>query len=190
MFTEEWLSDLLSKGEHSVISSVSLKLQLPEEIQQQLKQKHSTQAHASSKRNGKYNATRKEVDGISFHSAGEATRYSNLKYQASLGIITHADKWLQVSFVVQSEAIDTFGVKIKPVTYIADFVYTVGGVTVAEDYKGFITNEFHAKRRKFIERYPNIYLWVNTDKQAVFRPELISFYDQQYIERRRGKKNR
>lgn len=179
-FSDQWLSDLLKEGVHTVISSVDASLRLPEEIQKQLKEEKESKSKET-KRAGKYNAQRKEVNGISFHSAGEAARYSELLYQTNCGLITHSEKWLQVPFVVQGEAIDSFGVEVKPITYIADFVYkTVDGFLVAEDFKGFITNEFHSKRKKFIERYPDTYLWVNKDKKALFRPELIQFYEDQY----------
>lgn len=172
-FSEQWLSEKLAetdeKGvrQHRIISEVGAGMAVKKERKQ-------------GKRVHKYNAKRKEVDGISFASSGEADRYSELKYMASLGIIEHEKEWLQVPFVVQGAAIDDEGQAIKEVKYVADFVYSVNGEVVVEDFKGAITKEFRWKYKKFRQRYPNLFLWVNRDKKAVFMSSMKGFYDEQF----------
>lgn len=170
MFSEEWLAEKLAGGEHKIISELSHRKQLPE----------AEEKKPAGKRDHKYNAKRKEVNGITFASTGEAERYKNLVFYASLGLITHGEKWLQVPYVVQGAAVDSVGQEIKEVKYVADFVYSINGETVAEDFKGALTKEFIKKYKLFRQRYPNQFLWVNRDKEAIFNPNLKGFYEQQF----------
>lgn len=48
--------------------------------------------------------------------------------------------------------------KQRPITYTPDFVYTMHGVTIAEDVKGMVTDSFRLKAKMFRARYPNIIL--------------------------------
>lgn len=110
----------------------------------------------------KYRSKKVKVDGISFHSKKEATRYKELKQLERAGEIS--DLRLQVKYVLipaQREWTDekyTKGRKkgcLKPgkvvereCVYIADFVYTVPGQgVIVEDTKGFRTKEYIIKRK-------------------------------------------
>lgn len=88
------------------------------------------------KRRGKYNATRTEVDGITFHSKKEAKRYSELKLLQKAKQIQ--DLRLQVAYELT-----------MPVRYIADFVYwdRLTGKQVVEDVKGYRTAEYKRKKK-------------------------------------------
>lgn len=172
-FSEQWLAEKLAetdeKGvkQHIILSECSAGVP-------------KMSGTGRGKRDHKYNAKRKGLDGISFASTGEALRYRELQRQAAMGIIQHEKNWLQVPFVVQGKAVDDTGQEIREVKYVADFVYSVDGETVIEDFKGHITKEFHSKYTKFRKRYPGLFLWVNRDKMAVFNPQQKAFYDEQY----------
>lgn len=150
--SDKELEMLLKDGQHSVLYENSLSLNLALEIRQE-----------TSHRRGKYNAVKKEVDGIMFDSKGEADRYMMLKFQASLGIISHEEEWLQVPF----ELLPQEG-KQKPIVYKVDFVYRVEGVLIAEDFKGVETPAFKLKAKLFRSQYKNYVLWINKDKEAVY----------------------
>jgi len=99
----------------------------------------------------KYNAVRTEVDGILFHSKGEARRYGELKMLERAGEIS--DLELQPEFVL----LDGFvrdGKRIQAIKYRADFKYVEDDIVVIEDFKGKETAEFKIKRKLFLNRYP------------------------------------
>ena len=99
----------------------------------------------------KYRNRKTVVDGITFDSAKEATRYQELKMLQKAGVI-HGLK-MQVPYEIipeqrePSKEVYSKGAKKgqpKPgkimerkVEYIADFVYTEDGQTVVEDVKGY-----------------------------------------------------
>ena len=85
----------------------------------------------------KYNAVRKSVDGLSFHSTGEARRYADLKWLAQAGRITNLR--LQVRYPLAVNG-------IYVTTYTADFVYLENGTEVVEDFKGHKTPEYRLKK--------------------------------------------
>ena len=178
MFSEQWLAGKLAETDEGGKKPYRIISELPHSQPGQLEETRKP----TGKREHKYNAKRKELDGITFASSGEAERYRQLQYQASLGIIQHDKNWLQVPFVVRGAAVDDEGQAIKEVRYVADFVYSIDGETVVEDFKGHITKEFKAKYKMFRQRYPGLFLWVNRDKQAVFRKDLKEVYDAQYRE--------
>lgn len=114
----------------------------------------------------KYNSKKTVIDGISFDSRKEAKRYQELKLLEKSGEIS--DLRLQVKYVlIPSQYEDTGELftrgankgKMKrklverPVTYIADFVYTEGGKEVVEDTKGMRTKEYIIKRKLMLSVY-------------------------------------
>ena len=102
----------------------------------------------------KYHAQKTVVDGITFDSRAEATRYWELKMLERAGEIS--------SLVLQPEfelipAYTKNGKKIRAVRYIADFMYKDGtGQTVIEDVKGVRTKEFALKKKIFEWKYPEM----------------------------------
>ncbi len=107
----------------------------------------------------KYNARKKEVDGILFDSTREAKRYSQLKVLARIGAIK--DLELQPRFVLQEKFTDESGRRHRKMEYVGDFRYRELGVDVVEDCKGFQTEAFKLKWKLVIAKYPEIHfeLW-------------------------------
>lgn len=90
------------------------------------------------------------VDGIRFHSGGEANRYIQLKLMQKAGYIS--DLVLQPKFPI---VINGSPVKIRSagypngraVSYFADFKYKDDkGVEIVEDFKGMDTSTSRLKR--------------------------------------------
>lgn len=92
----------------------------------------------------KYGNDKITLDGITFDSALEGRRYSELKLLQKAGEISN----LQVHPVFR--LLDHFrdpwtGDCQKAINYIGDFLYTADGHTVCEDTKGFQTKDFLIK---------------------------------------------
>ncbi len=92
------------------------------------------------KKRSKFNANKKEVDGILFHSEREAKRYGELKLMRKAGLIGLLE--LQVPFELNEGG--EFSYK-----YIADFCYRImaTGEKVVEDCKGYETKTFKKKEK-------------------------------------------
>lgn len=100
----------------------------------------------------KYHAKRVNVDGTVYDSKKEAKRAAVLEQQEKYGIITNLQK--QVTFELQPGYINNQGKKIRPITYIADFVYEKDGKRIVEDTKGYRTDTYKVKRKIFEYKYP------------------------------------
>lgn len=118
----------------------------------------------------KYNARKTIVDNITFDSAKEARRYTQLKLLENAGKIKNLQ--LQVEFILQ----DKFKYKskqIRAIKYIADFVYEEVSkvsdksvqksteteqkcIQVVEDVKGYRTKEYMLKKKMFMYKYPDV----------------------------------
>lgn len=94
----------------------------------------------------KYHSKQTCVDGIKFDSKKEATRYCELKLLQRAGEIKDLQR--QVRFeLIPSQRIDGRIVE-RPISYIADFVYTnKDGQQIVEDTKGIKTREYIIKRK-------------------------------------------
>ena len=127
----------------------------------------------------KYHAVRTEVDGITFHSKGEAKRYGDLKLLEKSNSISGLK--LQPKYVLSEAAISPYHGKLRPISYVGDFSYRVIrhsviamlgqeaavliatkdpdylSVEVCEDFKGHRTPVYKLKRHLFVRRYPDIY---------------------------------
>lgn len=116
----------------------------------------------------KYRNKKVCVGGIEFDSKLEASRWIYLNGLENRGLISNLQRQLKYILIpAQYEPSTEFykrGEKKglakpgrlieKPVTYIADFVYTDnGGNTVVEDTKGFKTPDYIIKRKLMLERY-------------------------------------
>jgi len=89
-------------------------------------------------RRAKFGNKKTVIDGITFDSKAEATRYSTLKVLESAGVVTQLR--LQVPYELTVNG-------LKVCRYIADFVYTMDGKEVVEDVKGMRTPEYKLKRK-------------------------------------------
>lgn len=92
----------------------------------------------------KYGNKKTVIDGITFDSKREATRYATLKTLQHTGEISGLER--QVAFEI-APSVTLDGRKRPARKYVADFRYTLrSGQTVVEDVKGFATSEYRLKR--------------------------------------------
>lgn len=96
-------------------------------------------------RRAKYNNVKQVVDGITFDSKKEATRYFELKLLQRAGQIS--DLKTQVAFDIAPDCY-IHGKLSRARQYIADFTYSVikTGEHVVEDVKGKLTDVYILKR--------------------------------------------
>lgn len=101
-----------------------------------------------SKRRGKYNARKTEVDGFVFDSRKEANRYQELKILEAAGEIVDIRMQVKYHCTVNGK---------KICTYIADFEYTTtkDQKVHTEDVKGYKT-EVYKLKKKLVEALFNI----------------------------------
>ena len=93
----------------------------------------------------KYGNRKVTVDGLTFDSAKEAKRWRELCLLERAGTISALRRQVKYKLLPSQRV----GGKVveRPVTYIADFVYTEDGQTVVEDAKGVRTKEYIIKRK-------------------------------------------
>lgn len=101
----------------------------------------------------KYRAKKTEIDGITFDSRKEATRYVELKAMEKNGDIIGLE--LQKSYELQP-SFEKNGKKYRAITYRADFVYRKNGRVIVEDVKGVRTDVYKLKRKLFEYHYPGV----------------------------------
>lgn len=105
----------------------------------------------------KFNAKKTVVDGETFDSEAEARRWQHLRLLERAGKIRGLER--QIKFEVFKGFTNGDGKKVRPINYIADFVYTEimpdcrDGEFVVEDCKGFRTQEYKIKKKLFEWRY-------------------------------------
>lgn len=104
----------------------------------------------------KYNATTKTVDGITFQSKKEASRYTELKLLAQAGEILALE--LQPKFMLQEGFCNGQGKKIQPITWTGDFRYFENGEEIIEDVKGILTEAARIRHKLFMFKYPQYVL--------------------------------
>ena len=100
----------------------------------------------------KYGNRKITRDGLTFDSVKEYRRYCELRLLERAGEVAELRR--QVKFeLLPSQRVDGKVVE-RPVTYIADFVYTdKDGRQVVEDTKGVRTKEYIIKRKLMLYRY-------------------------------------
>lgn len=100
----------------------------------------------------KYGNRKITRDGMTFDSVKEYRRYCELRLLERAGEVAELRR--QVKFeLLPSQRVDGKVVE-RPVTYIADFVYTdKDGQQVVEDTKGVRTKEYIIKRKLMLYRY-------------------------------------
>ncbi len=104
--------------------------------------------------NNKYKATKTEYKGIVYDSKWEAQRAYELDMSERAGLIKDLQR--QVRFILQDGYINNKGEKIRPISYIADFVYTTkSGKKIVEDTKSPATRtaEYRIKKKMFEYKY-------------------------------------
>ena len=94
----------------------------------------------------KYHSRKITIDNQTFESMKEFGRWKDLQRLLGAGVITDLKR--QVKFELIPSQKNEFGKVIeRPVTYVADFVYTKNGKQIVEDVKGFKTKEYVIKRK-------------------------------------------
>lgn len=107
----------------------------------------------------KYGAIPVEVNGIRFHSQGEAAEDSNLVYLEMAGEISNLIR--QPKFTLLP-AFFHDGKRIAAITYTADWSYTENGRTVIHDFKGVETDVFKLKWKWMKALYPDFVYRITT----------------------------
>ncbi len=94
----------------------------------------------------KYKAIRTEIDGITFASKAEASRYQELKMLQAVGYISGLILQPRFPIIVDGK---------KICTYVADFSYQDSNLRhVIEDVKGMKTPVYNLKAKLFHALYP------------------------------------
>ena len=103
----------------------------------------------------KYGNKKVTLDGITFDSKREASRYAELKLLERAGQISGLE--LQKTFTLIPAQYEVINGKKKcverAVTYKADFYYWENGKEIVEDTKGFKTKEYIIKRKLMLNNY-------------------------------------
>lgn len=114
----------------------------------------------------KYHAIKTESDGIVFDSKFEAEKWNELKMLERIGVIKDLQR--QVRFILQEDYVNNKGQKIRPISYIADFVYfdTKKKQKIVMDTKSEATKNievYRIKKKLFEYKYPE-YIFVEATK--------------------------
>ena len=117
-------------------------------------------------KNNKFHAEKTKVDGIEYDSKWEAQKGTELRRKEEIGIIKDLKR--QVVFELQESFTNNQGKKMRPITYIADFMYfdCEMGKTVVMDTKSKATrtDAYMIKRKLFEYKYPE-YIFIECYKK-------------------------
>lgn len=107
----------------------------------------------------KYHAKKTVVDGITFDSKKESRDWKNLCTMEASGIISNLRR--QVPFELQPKYTTKDGRKIRPITYVADFVYERDGCVYVVDSKSPATRTpvYKIKKKLFEAKFKD-YIFV------------------------------
>lgn len=104
----------------------------------------------------KYRNIKTEYNGVLYDSRKEMRRAVALEWMERAGIIRNLER--QKVFVLQDGYINNRGEKIRPITYVADFVYfdTERDKNIVEDVKSPATRTdvYRIKKKLFEAKYP------------------------------------
>lgn len=99
----------------------------------------------------KYHNIPTTIDGIRFDSHKEANRFYQLRLMERAGEISNLRRQVEYELIPAQKT--PAGRAVRPVKYVADFVYDDHGKTVVEDVKGVKTREFKIKSKLMLWRY-------------------------------------
>ncbi|QQK07725.1 DUF1064 domain-containing protein [Miniphocaeibacter halophilus] len=123
----------------------------------------------------KYRAIRCECDGIKFDSLKEINRYKELKLLERAKEIYKLE--LQPRFLIL-DGFEYEGKKEKAIYYVADFQYiTKDGYEIVEDTKGFKTDVYKIKRKMFLFKYGERFIF-----RVVWQPFFRQFHVKHFLE--------
>lgn len=106
--------------------------------------------------NSKYHNRKVEIDGEVFDSQGEYNRWCELKLLERTGQISHLRRQVRFELIPAQYEIDEKGRRKlveRRLEYVADYMYTEGGKTIVEDYKGLQTDVFKIKKKLMLNVY-------------------------------------
>lgn len=115
----------------------------------------------------KFRAIKTEYKGIVYDSKWESERAYQLDMLERAKQIKDLQR--QVRFILQEDYVNNKGEKIRPISYIADFVYTdKKGQKYVEDTKSPATRtaEYLIKKKIFEYKYPD-YIFIESYKKKV-----------------------
>lgn len=98
----------------------------------------------------KYRNNRCEYQGMFFDSQKELERWIILTYDQRAGKISNLRRQVKYELLPSQK---TKNGTLRPVYYIADFVYTENGNEIVEDAKGIRTDAYIIKKKLMYERY-------------------------------------
>lgn len=124
------------------------------------------QREIEQKGENKFHAKKTKVDGIEYDSKWEAQKGTELRRKEEMGLIKDLKR--QVVFELQEGFTNNQGKKMRPITYIADFMYfdCEMGKTVVMDTKSKATrtDAYMIKRKLFEYKYPE-YIFIECYKK-------------------------
>lgn len=107
----------------------------------------------------KYGSQKVTIDGITFDSVREGSRYRELKLLERAGKISNLRRQVKYLLIPSQFEDMTINGKEKTVCveracyYVADFVYSENDKLVVEDCKGFKTDAYIIKRKLMLNVY-------------------------------------
>lgn len=114
------------------------------------------QPQTETPKRSKYGNTKLVVDGYTFDSKAEATRYGELLQLERAGRITHLEVHPKFALL---PALKWNGKTLRARHYVADFSYREverPGRDIVEDVKGMRTKDYLLKRHMLLAWYPGI----------------------------------
>lgn len=107
----------------------------------------------------KYGSRKVTIEGITFDSVREGSRYRELKLLERAGKISNLRR--QVKYLLIPSQFEDVAINGKEKTicveracyYVADFVYSENDKLVVEDCKGFKTKDYIIKRKLMLQNY-------------------------------------
>lgn len=114
--------------------------------------------------NNKYHAKRTWSGGKVYDSKFESEKAFELKLKQRAGLIKNLQE--QVPFVLQEGYINNQGKKIRPIIYIADFVYEEDGKKIVMDTKSPATRtDVYKIKKKLFEKHYQEYIFIEVCKK-------------------------
>lgn len=102
----------------------------------------------------KFGNRKVEIDGITFDSQHEASRWRELKWVEAAGEISHLERQVPYELIPTIRDEKTGKVIQRSVSYVADFVYqTANGEWIVEDAKGYRTEAYKIKKKLMLWRH-------------------------------------
>ena len=103
----------------------------------------------------KFHNSKTIYKGVVYDSKKEAKRAYELEILQRAGLIHNLER--QRSFELIPAYVNNKGKKVRPIIYIADFVYEKNGIYYVEDVKGskkVLTDVYRIKKKIFEYKYP------------------------------------